>query len=136
MRLTMRQVKEGEMIPFGYGIAYYEYAWNSAVCYPIPFNFIARWVRRILFQLKNPGPDGLDKKYNEGYSAGHDKGFNRGFEAGRQHEIQIQIQSINRLIGEDDGLVQNQTMYNVSGEGSPDSGSIGANPPPEKPAGA
>ena len=40
-------IKQGERIPKGYGIAYYEMWADRTVCYPIPINIIIALARRV-----------------------------------------------------------------------------------------
>jgi len=52
MKLTMRQRREGEKIPRGYGIAYFNVPRYTWVLFPIPFNLIVKWARQFLWYLK------------------------------------------------------------------------------------
>jgi hypothetical protein len=52
---ALKQRGQGEELPVGYGIAWYEYHRAVAICAPIPLNFVLGWARRIWFRLKQ-GP--------------------------------------------------------------------------------
>ena len=47
MIFSARLKAEGEIIPMGYGIAWRDYLRDVYVCYPIPFNIIAGYTRRL-----------------------------------------------------------------------------------------
>jgi hypothetical protein len=49
-----RLVKEGEMIPSGFGVAYRDWLNHWAVAYPIPLNLLVRAGRAIWHKLKSP----------------------------------------------------------------------------------
>src|ERR1035438_2345092 len=36
-------IRQGEMVPIGYGIAWIQFAEATSVCRPIPINILARW---------------------------------------------------------------------------------------------
>lgn len=48
----IKRINEGEIIPIGYGIAWYEWQKHSAVCLPLGFNVIASAVRAAYFALR------------------------------------------------------------------------------------
>ena len=49
-----RVVREGEMIPRGYGLAYRDFATNHLIAYPVPFNWLVRASRGLRYKLKVP----------------------------------------------------------------------------------
>ena len=49
--MKLRSVLEGDMLPWGYGIAWHRWERNAPVIMPIPFNVIAGWVREVYFLL-------------------------------------------------------------------------------------
>ena len=75
-----QELREGEMIPKGYGIAYRNMDRYSVVIYPIPFNLIIGGLRRVWIWLMYGHKlyeDGFHKGYNKGYSEGRDYAFNQ-----------------------------------------------------------
>src|SRR3990167_8688350 len=42
---------EGEKVPYGYGISWYEYAIRTAVCFPMPFHILFAYCRRFYFYM-------------------------------------------------------------------------------------
>ena len=51
-RVPLRKtVEEGEWRPAWYGVAYFDYATNYAVCYPIPLNIVVRVYRIVQYFL-------------------------------------------------------------------------------------
>jgi len=70
------EVRECEMIPKGYGIAYYCYDRLSAICYPIPINFLISLCYTVYLVLKR----GITPRSRE---AELRKAYDRGFNAGR-----------------------------------------------------
>lgn len=65
-----RIVNPGGMRPKGYGVAWYEFNMDHYVCYPVPFNLIARWLRDTWYLMVKPGdrewltPDEINKILN------------------------------------------------------------------------
>jgi len=79
--MTLKKlIREGEMIPKYYGIAYRNWDSLTAVCYPIPLNLIVGiWDRSILW-LKHGHKlyeNGYSKGYSEGYRGGREYAFNQ-----------------------------------------------------------
>lgn len=70
MKLMHKQ-KSGEIIPFWYGVAYWEYDSYHAVAYPIPINLIVRFFRNLYHKLIEYRPTELDKKLRKAYEDGH-----------------------------------------------------------------
>ena len=74
MRISRLSIAEGERIPRGYGIAYYDYVKNEAVCYLIPFNLLINFLRKIYWRIISPSfpkwEEELYKSYGRGYARG------------------------------------------------------------------
>lgn len=51
MRITKLRIKEGWCYPTGYGLCWIDWVTAEAVCYPIPFNWLARWFRDAYYFL-------------------------------------------------------------------------------------
>jgi len=68
---------EGQELPRGYGIAYWKYWSMTAVCYPIPLNFLISLCHTIYFNMKRGIRDNqtlqLRKAYERGLSEGYIK---------------------------------------------------------------
>ena len=47
-------VGECERIPFGYGVAWRDFAWCGSICYPVPINLLMRWLRDLWFLTRLP----------------------------------------------------------------------------------
>lgn len=56
-----RMVGELERIPFGYGVAWRDFAYCGSVCYPVPLNLIMRWLRELWFSLSRLSYDRKEK---------------------------------------------------------------------------
>ena len=54
MRMTDEQRLVGERLPLLYGVAYYDFAMNSGVYYPIPLNLLVRFLRGLWMRIKAP----------------------------------------------------------------------------------
>lgn len=46
-----RYRRPGELLPRGYGTAWWDWARNQGVCYPVPINLLARWARAAWLRL-------------------------------------------------------------------------------------
>ena len=49
-----REIREGEELPRGYGIAYRSFMRDTAIAYPVPFNWLVRASRWLRWRLKVP----------------------------------------------------------------------------------
>lgn len=87
--ITDRQVCAGDTIPNWYGISYYDYAKNTAVCYPFGVHLLVRWGHSLYWWLvwKRPSRRENDIQHAglEGYTRGQNYGFDSGYKAGFEH---------------------------------------------------
>lgn len=86
-------ISDGQMYPTLYGVAYYDYLKRQAVCYPVPFNLVARLTREVYGWLRNPwgfpSSEELRRHYHDGFQdglkhgemIGHARGYQEGKEA-------------------------------------------------------
>ena len=82
-----RFVRAYDKIPVGYGIAYRTFDADGNLCYPIPLNWIARWLRSAWVALQGPGRDTwIEKRELAAYQLGFDIGRRAGEIVGRQEE--------------------------------------------------
>lgn len=76
-KIVMRDLKEGEKIPIGYGFAWENFDEDRATCIIVPFNIILRWLRNIwLFLAKRPRKSIELAAYNRGFNMGYAMGKN------------------------------------------------------------
>jgi hypothetical protein len=72
MRISAKKLVHAKyQLPFGFGVAYWEYDRPEAVCYPIPFHLIVRFFRWGYHQLVLYRPTKLDGMLREAYDRGH-----------------------------------------------------------------
>ncbi len=76
-------VGEGEEIPRFYGVAYIETPGFNAVAYPLPLNYLARWIRSLYHALLIPKPSWWEERFMHVRSAA----FSHGVEAGKLTKI-------------------------------------------------
>lgn len=93
MKIRATKIIAGEKMPFGYGIAWHEYAEAAIVVYPMPFNFVARWVRSAYLHLMNQGAE-YSKHYLAGYEKGYEEGKQHGIRKGRLLEQEELVEKI------------------------------------------
>lgn len=83
---TRQAIQYGAKIPFGYGIAYRDFAMDVAICYPIPINLVVRWVRNfyemIAYRIHSTM---FQKQLEDIATSSYEKGFKAGQEI-RKHE--------------------------------------------------
>ena len=75
-----KEIREGERIPKGYGIAYREMEKLVAIAYPIPINLIVGGIRRLWLWCMYGHKlyeDGYVKGYHKGITEGRDYAFNQ-----------------------------------------------------------
>jgi len=93
MRKTFEEL-EGESIPKGYGVAYWEPNKMVAIIYPIPFNVIISLLRRIWIWFLYG-----HNLYNDGYWKGYLKGQEEGRKyAFNQYKAQVVSQFLEDVI--------------------------------------
>ena len=73
--LTRYDLKEGSLIPRGYGFSHYSYAEATAVFYPIPLNLLVNLYRKICERMIGPSPPKLNKMLHDAYARGRIDGF-------------------------------------------------------------
>ena len=75
LRIPRYRLEEGERIPWGYGLAYYDFAYAQAVCYPIPLNLIVNVCRKIYWKLAKPSFPKWESELAKAYQRGLVKGW-------------------------------------------------------------
>jgi hypothetical protein len=85
--MLTKRIKQGEVIPRWYGIAYWEDLGNVAVCAPIPFNALVCIGRNIVrFFILFGKYDIAMKEYIQGYNAGWGDGYVAGAKTRIKHD--------------------------------------------------
>lgn len=83
MRLG-KLVHEGFELPRGYGVAWRCYDRYASVCYPVPFNLVARWLRDLYVWARCIArPSYSDRVLWRAFNRGRDIGI----ELGREHAL-------------------------------------------------
>ena len=82
MILTNRRLRDCDAIPWGYGFAYREPHLRAIVVYPIPFNFLVGWGRRVYHCLMEGPKDVRAQKLAAFAQPREDKAFKRGIVEG------------------------------------------------------
>lgn len=78
MRLTKKEIEEGQKIPFGYGRAYWDFSKDVRVVYLIPFNLIVVICRNFYYLLVKGLRDKFSKLKRNIYQEGFDRGYHKG----------------------------------------------------------
>lgn len=78
IKLEVR-IGPGVMCPSWYGVAYIDYAANTAVCYPVPLNLFVMWGRKLYDKICFPNVTSGD----------YARGYHQGFQEGREYERKI-----------------------------------------------
>jgi hypothetical protein len=92
---TDEQVHAGDVIPDWYGISYYDYTKNTAVCYLFGLHLLVRWGNSLYWWLvwKRPSrrENDLEQAYNLGQEhgglEGYTRGYGVGYKAGRESTL-------------------------------------------------
>lgn len=71
-KLAIRTVGKAEVVPKGYGLAYWDFARNEGIFFLMPFNLIARLWMRLYYTLMQGGfPNKFEgmvqREYHRGY---------------------------------------------------------------------
>jgi hypothetical protein len=77
-----KEVSEACEIPKGYGIAYRDYYRRIAICYPIPFNFLAGWLRTLYWWLSRGYSAKWEKELDTAHQTGRAEGYETGYKRG------------------------------------------------------
>lgn len=67
---TKLELENGQRIPRGYGLAYWDVVAARAVFYPIPINLLANVHRKIHQRIMWPSPSALDRMLETSYAHG------------------------------------------------------------------
>jgi hypothetical protein len=89
LKITAREVLEGQEVPRGYGVAYVEPGGTSATCYPIPLNFIVRWSLLLWYALKIPRRTWWEQRFQKVHAAGYQQGHDNALAVYRPDGISI-----------------------------------------------
>ena len=65
-----KKANPGEYIPWGYGIAYWDYCTFHAIAYPVPINLLVRWSRNLWQALTLHRPSKIDEELQKAYQKG------------------------------------------------------------------
>ena len=88
-RLTYRQLRDGTLTPWGFGFAWHEPEFRENVYILLPFNWLAAWIRSLVFVLMEGPRDRftrdleqkLESEYSTGFGLGYKDGEGRAWEA-------------------------------------------------------
>lgn len=80
--VSRRALLVGEHLPFGYGIAYCDYARAQYIAFPIPLNLFVRAYRKLLQLVITYTPSQRD----EDLAKARNQGFQEGLAAGEARE--------------------------------------------------
>lgn len=111
-----KEIREGEMIPKYYGVAYRNMDRLTAICYPIPLNIVlALWNRFYIWLRWRHGL--YDTAYHKGWGKGFDNGRKYAFEQYREQVKRQEIRSIvENFIGfEEEILKEERDGKDISG---------------------
>jgi hypothetical protein len=75
VRLSRFRYAEGDRVPFGYGLAWYEYAENRIIVLPIPINIIAGLARRFYLWCCFPWRHCMTATERECFERGRQQGI-------------------------------------------------------------
>ena len=90
-------VNQGERVKYGYGIAWTNYESRSYTAFPVPFNFLFRWLRSVWYFLAKPKKTLQDIAYNDGYNRGYENGKEYGYKKCWKDVIQLYNNDIEGL---------------------------------------
>ncbi len=102
MKISGIKLLESERIPFWYGFAWRYYNEMAIVVFPIPFNFLARWIREVYLFLKLSGAAKINANYLAGYEKGRAEGENYGMIKGKREYQEELLKGIEKMRQETD----------------------------------
>lgn len=92
---TYRLTGEGRVIPWYYGVAYFEMDMLEYVCYPIPLHLVVRWARWLHYSWhawRGTAPGWIREEKIQGViSRAWNDGYSRGYRDGRDAFRQITL---------------------------------------------
>lgn len=93
-----KRIGRGDIIPAGWGVAYWEMTAMSAVIYPLPLNWIVAGVREAYFFLaQGPKYRQLMDFYELGRRAGESASYERGLREGQERAYKEIRQVLSKL---------------------------------------
>ena len=101
-----RELRDAEIIPAWYGVAFMVYPMHMTICYPIPLNYILRWIEAIRWRVKRPtrlaafeaAHTMADRLSKEAYERGKTAGYQEGLREAMAHQTDF-IGNIMRILG-------------------------------------
>lgn len=90
--MIKRRIRECDVAPAGYGLAYFDPVFDESVAYPMGLHLLARWWRRLRRHMltwdRSAYADTLDEQVHQarqvGYAEGRKAGRFEGHRAGRE----------------------------------------------------
>jgi hypothetical protein len=89
MVLTRRQVAMGEILPRWYGMAWINYVDGSLIAYPLPFNFLARFLHTMRWRIAKWFMWPRDNARDRELQAARGEGYRQGFEAAERTDNNV-----------------------------------------------
>ena len=71
--MLVKRIREGEMIPSWYGVAWDDWMRREAVCLPFGVNIVAQFARAVYFEVKHGNRamrNNVRAAYDQGYADG------------------------------------------------------------------
>lgn len=84
MKLSAIKIMEGEAAPWWYGFAYRLENEAAIVCYPVPLNLAARWIRSAWRWVRMSPVERQSESYRAGFAAGQRYGERVGVQKERE----------------------------------------------------
>jgi hypothetical protein len=99
MILTYRQIREGEMIPRFYGVAWHDFLHFYYICYPYPFNIILAFLRKYwlkvrYYRIENPLEQQALRKLYESEDEIREKAYESGYRCGLNDGNQVRADEL------------------------------------------
>lgn len=82
------QIYQGDAIPHWYGVAYYDFARDTAVCYPFGVHLLVRWARSVYWWLVWKRPSRVESELMKAYKYGREYANDEAYEAGYRQGLQ------------------------------------------------
>lgn len=97
--LVSKLVHASELIPRGYGVAYWKWDRGVGVFYPIPFNLLVRLVRNTYYALVHAGyPSKWEKMLDRVYMQGKEAGEIRGVATMKPMQTVLEAKVASQLV--------------------------------------
>jgi hypothetical protein len=93
-------IREGDRLPWGYGVAYRNWDSMTAVCYPFPLNHLIGFILPLWWKCRNAKRNEFDEIINKKTDAAFQRGLVSGLRQAEHQSVQELHENISNILKE------------------------------------